>query len=103
MMNNPYTYLITALLLLGIGIFGFVRRRTLIGMLIAVELVLNGAGLNFVVIGHYFNPHPETGDIFTLIVMGVAAAEAVIALSIIIAIYRQHRSIDADKVSELKG
>lgn len=102
-MDNPYVYLVTALFLLSIGIFGFVKRRTLIGMLIAVELILNGAGLNFLIIAHFFTPHPEMGEIFTLVVMGMAAAEAAIALSIIITVYRQHRSIDADKISELKG
>ena len=101
--DNLITYLIIAAMLFGIGFYGLVHRRTLIGMLIAGELILAGASLNFMAFNRFLAPDPTVGQIFTLFIMGIAAAEAAIALSIIIAVYRNFRSIDVDDVAELKG
>ena len=101
--DNLTTYLIIAALLFGIGFYGLVHRRTLIGMLIAGELILAGASLNFMAFNRFLAPDPTVGQIFTLFIMGIAAAEAAIALSIIIAVYRNFRTIDVEDVSELKG
>ncbi len=96
-------YLIIAAMLFGIGFYGLVHRRTLIGMLIAGELILAGASINFMAFNRFLAPDPTVGQVFTLFIMGIAAAEAAIALSIIIAVYRNFRSIDAEDVAELKG
>jgi NADH-quinone oxidoreductase subunit K len=101
--DNLVTYLIIAALLFGIGFYGLVHRRTLIGMLIAGELILAGASLNFMAFNRFLAPDPTVGQIFTLFIMGIAAAEAAIALSIIIAVYRNFRTIDVEDVAELKG
>ena len=101
--DNLITYLIIAALLFGIGFYGLVHRRTLIGMLIAGELILAGASLNFMAFNRFLAPDPTVGQIFTLFIMGIAAAEAAIALSIIIAVYRNFRSIDTEDIAELKG
>ena len=101
--DNLITYLIIAAMLFGIGFYGLVHRRTLIGMLIAGELILAGASLNFMAFNRFLAPDPTVGQIFTLFIMGIAAAEAAIALSIIIAVYRNFRSIDVEDVAELKG
>ena len=101
--DSLITYLIIAALLFGMGFYGLVYRRTLIGMLIAGELILSGASLNFMAFNKFLAPDPTVGQIFTLFIMGIAAAEAAIALSIIIAVYRNYRSIDAEDVAELKG
>jgi len=101
--DNLVTYLIIAALLFGIGFYGLVHRRTLIGMLIAGELILAGASINFMAFNRFMAPDPTVGQIFTLFIMGIAAAEAAIALSIIIAVYRNFRTIDVDDVADLKG
>ncbi len=101
--NSLITYLIIAALLFGIGFYGMVQRRTFIGMLIAGELVLAGASLNFMAFNRFLAPDPTVGQIFTLFIMGIAAAEAAIALSIIIVVYRNFRSIDTEDIAELKG
>jgi NADH-quinone oxidoreductase subunit K len=101
--DSLITYLIIAALLFGIGFYGLVQRRTLIGMLIAGELILAGASINFMAFNRFLAPDPTVGQIFTLFIMGIAAAEAAIALSIIIAVYRNFRSIDVEDVAELKG
>lgn len=97
------TYLMIAALLFGIGFYGIVQRRTLVGMLISAELILSGASINFMAFNRFLAPDPTVGQIFTLFIMGIAAAEAAIALSIIIAVYRNFRSIDTEEVVELEG
>ncbi|NTV14219.1 MAG: NADH-quinone oxidoreductase subunit NuoK [Desulfobulbaceae bacterium] len=101
--NSLEHYLIVAALLFGLGIYGMLNRRTLIGLLISSELLLSGASLNFMAFGRFLAPDPTVGQIFTLFIMGIAAAEAAIALSIIIAVYRNYQSIDTEDVTELHG
>jgi NADH:ubiquinone oxidoreductase subunit K len=101
--EQPHIYLLLAAFLLGVGIYGLIRRRTLIGMLISGELIFAAASLNVMAIAHFFSPDPTAGRIFVLFIMGLAAAEVSIALSIIIAVYRNYRSIRAKELSELKG
>lgn len=101
--NNINVYLTVAAVLFGMGIYGMLTHRTLIGMLICAELVLASAGINFMAFNRFTAPDPATGQIFTLFIMAIAAAETAIALSIIIAIYRQNKSIDADDTAQLKG
>ena len=72
-------------------------------MLIATELILNGAALNFMAFNMFLSKNATVGQVFTLFIMGVAAAETAIALSIIITVYRRFREIKPDSVSELKG
>jgi len=101
--NNLQTYLVIGALLFGIGIYGMVQRQTFIGMLISAELILSGASLNFMAFNRFLAPDPTVGQIFTLFIMAIAAAEAAIALSIIIAVYRNYKSIDTEDVVDLQG
>lgn len=101
--NDLNTFLIIGALLFAIGVYGMVTRRTLIGMLIAAELILAGASVNFMAFNRFTAPDPATGQIFTLFIMAIAAAEAAIGLSIIIAVYRTFKSIDAEDTAQLKG
>ncbi len=101
--NNLETYLIIGAFLFGMGFYGLLQRRTLIGMLIAAELILSGASINFMAFNRFLAPDPTVGQIFTLFIMAIAAAEASIALSIVIAVYRNYRSIDTEDIVELKG
>jgi NADH:ubiquinone oxidoreductase subunit K len=97
------TYLVVGALLFAFGCYGLMQRQTFIGMLIAAELILAGASINFMAFNHFLAPDPVVGQVFTLFIMAIAAAEAAIALSIIIAIYRNFKSIDTEDVVELKG
>jgi NADH:ubiquinone oxidoreductase subunit K len=97
------TYLILALCLFALGLYGLVSRPGFISMLISVELILNAAaGLNFVAFNTFLAPDKSLGQTFTLFIMGLAAAEAAICLSIVVAVYRSFRTILADEVSRLK-
>lgn len=102
-MESLTVYLILGALLFCIGLLGLLQHKSLIGMLIATELILNGAGLNAMAFNFFLSPDPTTGQVFTLLIMGIAAAETAIALSIIIAVFRRFREIRVDTVSELKG
>jgi NADH-quinone oxidoreductase subunit K len=96
-------YLFAAAFLLAVGIYGLIRRRTLIGMLISGELIFSAASLNLMAFNR-FTVHDRTvGQIFVLFIMGLAAAEVAIALSIIIAVYRNYRSVKTRELSELDG
>ncbi len=101
--NNLNSFLVIGALLFGLGIYGMVTRKTLIGMLIAAELILAGSSINFMAFNRFTAPDPVTGQVFTLFIMAVAAAEAAIGLSIIIAVYRHLKSIDAEDAVQLKG
>jgi len=101
--QRPAVFLVVAAILLAVGIYGLIRRRTLIGMLIAGELIFSAASLNFMTVNRFFAPDPAVGQIVVLFIMGLAAAEVAIALSIIIAVYRNYRSIRSNDMSELKG
>jgi NADH:ubiquinone oxidoreductase subunit K len=103
MINNLNTYLYIALLLFAVGLYGVLSRRSLIAVLISVELMLNAAGINFMAFNRFLAPDPAIGQIFTLFIMAVAAAEAAIALSIIIAVYRKVKTINVEQVNELRG
>jgi len=101
--NCLQTYLVIGALLFGFGIYGLVSRRTIIGMLISSELILAAASMNFMAFNRFLAPNPETGQIFTLFIMAIAAAEAAIAVSIIIAVYRNYKSIDTEDIVDLHG
>jgi NADH:ubiquinone oxidoreductase subunit K len=107
-MNAPLheqlnVYLVAAAFLLAVGVYGLLRRRTLIGMLISGELIFSAASLNLMAFNR-FTVHDRTvGQIFVLFIMGLAAAEIAIALSIVIAVYRNYRSVKTSELSELNG
>jgi NADH:ubiquinone oxidoreductase subunit K len=102
-MNTLGAYLIIAAVLFSLGLFGVLQRRNLIGMLISVELMLNGANINFMAFNRFLAPEPAVGQIITLFVMGLAAAEAAIGLSIILALFRRLHSINVERAQTLKG
>ncbi len=101
--DRPGLYLVLAAFLLGVGIYGLLRRRTLIGMLIAGEIIFMAASLNLMALNRFHSPDPVTGQVFVLFIMGLAAAEVAIGLSIIIAVYRNYRSIKTKELSDLNG
>jgi len=95
-------FLVVSTLMFFIGIYGFLTRKNLITMLMSIELILNAVNINFVAFNRYLYPQNLEGHFFTLIIIAIAAAEAAVAIAIIINIYRNVRSIDVDKVDEMK-
>ena len=85
-------YLILATILFGIGMFGFLARRNAISMLMSIELMLNAVNLAIVAFGSFIPALGAGGSVIALLVMAVAAAEATVGLSIVIAIYRNKKT-----------
>jgi len=99
----PLDYMIVlSTIVFFIGLMGVLIRRNLITMLIGVELMLNSVNINFAAFNHYLFPNRLEGHFFALIVMAIAAAEAAIAIALIINIYRQFATVSVDDVDELK-
>ena len=97
-------FLIFGTVLFALGMYGVLSRRNAIAILLSIELMLNGVNVLMVAFSRYLNAaHEMAGQIFALFIITVAAAEASIGLAIIIAIYRQRRTIQVDQVDLLKG
>jgi NADH-quinone oxidoreductase subunit K len=85
-----------------IGMYGFLTRRNMITILMSVELILNSVNINFVAFNKYLYPQNLDGVFFTIFIITIAAAEAAVAIAIIINLYRSHHSVDVDDTRELK-
>ena len=85
-----------------LGVYGFFTRRNLITMLMSLELILNSVNLNFIGFNKYLWPGQMEGLFFTVFIIAIAAAEAAVAIAIIINLYRSHRSIDVESAEEMK-
>lgn len=96
-------YLLVSAALLGIGAFGALTRRNAIAVLMGVELMLNAANLNFMALWRFLTPRSMEPQIFVLIGLTIAAAEAAIGLAVVLNIYREYGTVNLDKIAELKG
>jgi NADH:ubiquinone oxidoreductase subunit K len=85
-----------------IGMYGLFTRRSLITMLMSVELILNSVNINFIAFNRYLYPEDLDGIFFTLFIVAIAAAEAAVAIAIIINLYRNFHSIDVENADEMK-
>jgi NADH-quinone oxidoreductase subunit K len=86
-----------------IGVYGLLTRRNMITMLMAIELILNSVNINFVAFNKYLFPDKLDGLFFVIFIITIAAAEAAVAIAIIINLFRNAHSIDVENATELKG
>jgi NADH-quinone oxidoreductase subunit K len=96
-------FLVLGALLFVCGVACMSIKRNAIGVLMGVELVLNGANINFVAFARYNPAFQLEGQVFALFVIVMAAAEAAIALAIVLNFYNNHTSVDIDTAEELRG
>ncbi len=96
-------YLVLGALLFVCGVVCMATKRNAIGILMGVELVLNGANVNFVAFAAYNPDFQLEGHVFSLFVIVLAAAEAAVALAIVLNFYNNHMTVDVDTAEELKG
>lgn len=85
-----------------IGMYGLFTRRNMITLLMSVELMLNSVNINFVAFNKYLFSEKLDGIFFSIFIVTIAAAEAAVAIAIIINLYRSHNSIDVDDAAEMK-
>ena len=100
-MDQLNNYLFISSILFSLGVFGVMTRRNGIAVLMGVELILNSANLNFVAFSRFGGMNLD-GHIFGLIVIVLAAAEAAVALAIVINIYNNLNTINVDEASTMK-
>ncbi|UCE97677.1 MAG: NADH-quinone oxidoreductase subunit NuoK [Dehalococcoidia bacterium] len=95
-------YLILSTVLFSIGLYGALSKRSAVVILMSIEIMLAAVTVTMVAFSRYIVPTELTGQIFTIFIIVVAAAEAAVGLAIIIAIYRRRENIDASKIDLLK-
>ncbi len=95
-------YLVLGAILFGIGVFGALSRRNAIGILMALELIFNAANLTLVAAARWHPQGELRGQLFALFVIAAAAAESVLGLALILAIYRRRGVANADEMNLLK-
>ena len=100
-MDQLNTYLYIAAILFTIGVFGVMTRRNGIAVLMGIELILNAANINFVAFSRFGGMNFD-GHIFGLLIIVLAAAEAAVALAIVINIYNNLNTINVDEASMIK-
>lgn len=102
-MSVPLTsYLLVALILFSIGLYGALTRRNAVIVLLSIELMLNAVNINFVAFAKYGVMANLTGQIFSLFSITLAAAEAAVGVAILIALYRNRSTVNVDEMDLLK-
>ena len=97
-----FDYLIVAAILFTLGVIGiFLNRKNVIVILMSIELILLAVNINFVAFSHFLGD--LVGQIFTLFVLTVAAAEAAIGLAIVVVFFRNRGTIEVEEINQMKG
>jgi len=94
-------YVILSIILLLIGLFGFISRRNLIVILISIEIMLNGLIVLFAALSHFTKD--ISGYIIVFFIIAMAAAEAAIGLSLVVLIYKRLKTVYSDEITNFKG
>ena len=95
-------FIIVSAIMFFLGVYGFLVRKNMITMLMSLELMLNAVNLNFIVFNVYLHPGFLQGHFFALFIIGVAAAEAALAIAIIVFLYRKFNTINIEKSDLMK-
>ena len=96
-------YLAVSALVFGLGVIVIISRRNAIAVLMGIELLLNAASLNFVAFSKFVSPDPIDGQIVAVFVIVLAAAEAALALAIVLNIFNNLNTVDVPEARSLRG
>jgi len=94
-------YLIVSAILFSIGLVGVLRRRNLLMLFFATEVMLNAVNIAFAAISYYYND--LTGQMFAFFIIAVAASEVAVGLGILIVLYKKYGSLDLDDLANMRG
>jgi NADH:ubiquinone oxidoreductase subunit K len=103
MANNVTTWLLFSSFVFAIGLYGVLTRRNAIGVLMAIELMLNSAAMNFIVFNRYNTPHAIDGQLMAIFVIAVAAAEAIVAMAIFMTLFQLGKTVDVTQADALRN
>ncbi len=96
-------FLLLGSALFSMGLYGVITRRNAVLVLASVELMLAAVNINLVAFDSYFQDQLKSGQMLSLFVIALAAAEVAIGIAIVLMIYRNRQSADVDELSEMKG
>ena len=102
-MNNLQVYLLLSSFLFSLGIYAVISRQNAVAILMGIELILNSANINFIAFNRFGNFESLDGLVFSKFVVVLAAAEAAVALAIIINLFKNIDSVNVDDARELRG
>lgn len=94
-------YLVVSAIIFSIGLIGVLRRRNLLMLFFATEVMLNAVNIAFAAIAHYYND--LTGQMFAFFIIAIAASEVAVGLGILIVLYKKHGSLDLDNLATMRG
>lgn len=97
-----FHWLVFSAALFSMGIFGLLTRKNVVGILISIELMLNAGAINFVAFNRWLSPTQVDGQIMSIFVIAIAAAEVLVALAILVMIYRNRRSVEITRLNTLR-
>ena len=100
---GPTAFMALAAVLFYIGLFGALSKKSAVMVLMCLELMTNGVNLNLVAISRFVTPESLAGQFTAAFIMVVAAAEVGLGLALVLALYRRTRTIELDRLDELKG
>ena len=103
MLDSLQIYLCVAAILLNLGVFAVITRKNAVAILMGIELILNSANINFIAFNRFGDFKILDGHIFSIFVIVLAAAEAAVALAIIINLFKNTGTVQANEATELKG
>ncbi len=103
LLTNPtlFHYLFVSTIMFSIGVIGFLTRRNMIIMFLCTEMMFQAAGIALVAFSRYHLNH--SGEVFVIFVLTIAAAEAALALALVVLLFRRRESLDAAAWAEMKG
>ena len=102
-MDSLESYLVIASALFSLGIYGIITRKNAVAILMGIELILNSANINFIAFDRFNGMGNLDGHVFSIFVIVLAAAEAAVALAIIINLFKNIGTVEVDRADMLKG
>jgi len=102
-MDSLQSYLVVAAILFSLGIYGVMTRKNAVAILMGIELILNSANINFIAFNRFSGMAQLDGQVFSVFVIVLAAAEAAVALAIIINLFKNIGTVEVDSADILKG
>ena len=102
-MNSLESYMIVASAVFCIGLYNVMTRRNAVAILMGIELILNSANINFIAFNRFSGMHSLDGHIFSIFVIVLAAAEAAVALAIVINLFKSIGTVEVDQADTMKG
>ena len=95
-------WLVLTTALFSFGLYGFLSFRNVIRILMSVELMLNAVALNFVVFNYYMTPLATDGQVMSIFIIAIAAAEVVVAMAIFIALFKRRKTLNITEINLMK-